>query len=481
MHAGRGLSRRPFCAADAPSGPSGIIPVLPAQPLAVPPAEESTAEHSAGVKVVAHSQGTAAAPSHWLVAARTYGTVLQAAAVPGAQPIPGATPHVVSIRIEAGELSSLTGIFKNLYRRLSPGDGVVIDAPGIDAPGIDAPGSTASAQPGISREQLARALFEGGFDCPLICAGRKVLRAEVVAGLVGRLLGGGALGAGPRCFPGVAVPLVPEADRIVVMARRSELAPPDERTLRLSVIMPVYNERSTVREVLDRLLDKTIPGIEIEICVVESNSTDGTRDEVLRYADHPRVRLICENKPSGKGHAVRAGLAVATGDFVLIQDADLEYDLDDYEKLLAPLRDGTAGFVLGSRHRAGEKAWKVRQFSDQQAAAHLMNIGHLVFAWMLNVTFGQKMRDPFTMFKVFRRDAIHNVAFECNGFDFDLELVGKLIRLGYRPLEIDISYNSRSFKEGKKVSALRDPPTWVRACVKHRFSRLHLWPEARRC
>jgi glycosyltransferase involved in cell wall biosynthesis len=227
---------------------------------------------------------------------------------------------------------------------------------------------------------------------------------------------------------------------------------------------------------LDRLLAKTIPGVEIEICLVESNSTDGTREEVMHYANHPRIQLVLESKPSGKGHAVRAGLVAATGDFVLIQDADLEYDLGDYEKLLAPLLDGRAEFVLGSRHPAGEKVWQLRQFSDQQTAAHIMNVGHLIFAWMLNVTFGQKMRDPFTMFKVFRRDAIHNVAFECNRFDFDLELVGKLIRQGYRPREIDIKYNSRSFKEGKKVSALRDPPTWVRACLKHRFSNLHVWP-----
>jgi hypothetical protein len=447
---------------------SGSVLMLWEPPAADRPAEEAAAAgNSNSVEIAHHWAGNAAALSHWLEAARVYAIALRAGAVPGARPIAGTNePRIVPVRIGAEELSLPAKIFKKLHRQLSPGDVIVVDTAG----------ATSADGGGVSRERLAQALFAGGFDCLMMWAGRKVLRVEAPAGLVSRVLGSGALGTGPRRFPGVTQSLKPRADRVVAMARRGELDPPAGRSLRLSVVMPVYNERATFQEVLDRLLDKAIPGVEIEICIVESNSTDGTRDAVLRYGDHPRVRLILEDRPSGKGHAVRAGLAAASGDFVLIQDADLEYDLDDYEKLLTPLRDGTAGFVLGSRHRVGEQVWDVRQFSDQPTAARVMNFGHLIFAWMLNVAFGQRMRDPFTMFKVFRRDAIHNVRFECNRFDFDIELVGKLIRQGYRPLEIDISYNSRSFKEGKKVSVLRDPPSWVRACLWHRFSRLHLWP-----
>jgi glycosyltransferase involved in cell wall biosynthesis len=285
----------------------------------------------------------------------------------------------------------------------------------------------------------------------------------------------GPLGNGPRLSGAPA----PAADRLLVMARRSPLVPPAERLLRLSVVLPVYNERATFREVVDRLLAKQLPGFEIEICLVESNSTDGTRDDVLAYADHPRVRLALEERPSGKGHAVRTGLTLATGDIVLIQDADLEYDLDDYEKLLTPIRDGEAVFVLGSRHSdAGAGALRMRQFSDATRTATMMNIGHLLFTFMLNCTFGQKWRDPFTMYKVFLRNAIHNVRFECNRFDFDLELVGKLVRQGFRAREIPVRYQSRSFGEGKKVRPFGDPPTWIKACLKHRFSTLHVWPES---
>src|SRR5258707_3813224 len=129
-------------------------------------------------------------------------------------------------------------------------------------------------------------------------------------------------------------------------------------------------------ELMEGVVAKSTPGFEIEICVVKSNSTDGTREEVLRYSGHPSVHLLLEEKPAGNGHAVRNGLALATGDIVLIQDADLEYDLDDYELLLEPIRNGTVSFVLGSRHPGGEKNWQIRKFTDQRSIASMMNLGH---------------------------------------------------------------------------------------------------------
>ena len=106
----------------------------------------------------------------------------------------------------------------------------------------------------------------------------------------------------------------------------------------------------------------------------------------------------------------------------------------------------------------------------------MMNLGYLLFTWLVNTLYGAHLHDPCTMYKVFRRDCIYNIRFECNRFDFDPELVGKLIRNGLRPLEIDVHYQSCSFDGGKKVEFFRDPPTWIRACFRHRFSNLHCWP-----
>ncbi len=232
-----------------------------------------------------------------------------------------------------------------------------------------------------------------------------------------------------------------------------------------SIVVPAYNEKVTVRTLLDQLCSKTIQGMDKEIIIVESNSTDGTRAIVLGYEQTPGVRIVLEDKPRGKGHAVRKGLQVATGDVVIIQDADLEYDLNDYDELIEPLRHFRAAFVLGSRHGG---SWKMRHFKDNWFAATILNFGHLFFTGLINTLYRQRMRDPFTMFKVFWRDCLYGLTFECNRFDFDCELVIKLVRKGYRPLEIPVNYESRSFKEGKKVQFFRDPLTWIWAMLKYR-------------
>jgi glycosyltransferase involved in cell wall biosynthesis len=240
----------------------------------------------------------------------------------------------------------------------------------------------------------------------------------------------------------------------------------DERTLQkqqtLSIVIPAFNEAATVGPLLDAVLKKQVPNMTIDLIVVESNSTDGTRQIVERYAHHPRVTVIFEDRPRGKGHAVRTGLKAATGDFILIQDADLEYDLEDYDVLLEPLASGREAIVLGSRH-GGDAWWKMRQFESQPITSAFLNFGHWVFTTLVNVLFRQKLRDPFTMYKVFRRDCLTGLEFFCNRFDFDYELLVKLIRKGYKPIEIPVNYRSRSFKEGKKVNTIRDPLNWLRA------------------
>ena len=406
----------------------------------------------------------------WVETAQLYGAALQRApfARTKGPAIASGNIRTLAVHLDRADQAGVDGVLQSAYYGMRPGDILVLDAPQpVGAP----------QDRGMQRDVVSRALFWAGFERPMIWAGRKLLDAENRASWVNRMLPARALGAGPPRIPGVAASLEPGAQQLIAIARRGALAPPRERLLRLSVVMPVYNEKKTFVEAIEALLAKSIPGYEIEICLVESNSTDGTRADVLRYAEHPRVKLLLEDRPSGKGHAVRKGLELASGDIIIIQDADLEYDLADYEKLLDPIAGLKTSFVLGSRHPAGDSGWKIRHFSEQRIVSDMMNAGHLFFTWFLNTIYRQRARDPFTMYKVFRRDCINNIRFECNRFDFDLELFGKLIRNGFRPIEIDVRYNSRSFDEGKKVSLLGDPPRWIKAGLLHRFSNLHIWPQ----
>lgn len=238
----------------------------------------------------------------------------------------------------------------------------------------------------------------------------------------------------------------------------------------LSVIVPIYNERNTAQAALDAITSKQIEGWKIEVVVVESNSTDGTREIVQEYGRLPHVRILLQERARGKGHAVRLGMENTSGDVILIQDADLEYDLADYEALLKPLQAGTHTFVLGSRHATHR--WFIRKFDEQALHAFALNAGHWFFTALIDVSLGLTLRDPFTMYKVFRRECLAGLRFESNRFDFDWEILIKLVRKGHIPVEVPVRYTSRSFKEGKKVSMFRDPPGWIWAWLKYRFQPL---------
>jgi hypothetical protein len=286
-----------------------------------------------------------------------------------------------------------------------------------------------------------------------------------------RTLAGRLLAAGNRYLPGRTSRRLMQAvdSRVVFLGSVTGTNPRP----RLSVIMPVYNEGKTVHDTLGAVLGKELEGVDIEVIVVESNSTDGSREEVLKFASHPRVRIVLEDAPGGKGRAVRKGLKEATGDIVLIQDADLEYDIDDYDALVRPLVALEQNFVIGSRHGSTGKTWKIRQFHGSTILSWFFNLGHLFFLTLFNWIYWQTLNDPFSMYKVFRRDCVYGLSFECNRFDFDFELVIKLLRKGYRPVEIPVNYRSRSLAEGKKVTLVGDPLTWIRALVRFRFTALY--------
>jgi hypothetical protein len=322
----------------------------------------------------------------------------------------------------------------------------------------------------FNRPALETALFFSDFAEVLVTRSERRLTIEQMANYTANRRGWWP--SVVRALERVAVGPLREMRRSVEGSDMIAFARVREKTERrkLSIVLPAFNEAATFVDTFEAVLAKEIAGLDIEIVLVESNSNDGTRDLALRYKDHPRVKLILEDRPRGKGFAVRTGLASATGDFVLIQDADREYDLEDYDTLLEPLLAGRQAFVLGSRHSGS--VWKMRQFSGQAGLSGILNFGHWFFTTLVNVLFGLKLKDPFTMYKVFRRDCLHGLTFACNRFDFDYELLIRLVQKGYQPIEIPVNYRSRSFKQGKKVTMFGDPISWLKVCLKLRFSKV---------
>jgi hypothetical protein len=355
----------------------------------------------------------------------------------------GAPLDVVVLGDRLNHASAPTEVLARAHARLRPGGVLVTWTPPLEhwcggvLPGRRSPAVEASGTFYFDPSTLQSALFRAGFRHLFVSTldGKRLRRSRHDAGCI-------------------------------VIA---ESAPKRPQPV-LSVIVAIYNEAATAEAALEQITSKRVPGLDLEFIIVESNSTDGTREIVQRYAGRPGVRVVLEDRPRGKGHAVRTGLQAATGDFVLIQDADLEYDLEDYDCVLEPLRAGRTAFVLGARH--GGQTWKIRRFNDQPGQALLLNLAHRGFTALINLSLGLRLSDPFTMYKVFRHDCLHGLTLECNRFDFDWELLIKLVRKGYAPLEIPVNYRSRSFKEGKKIRMFRDPLTWLRAWAKARFGPL---------
>ncbi len=253
-------------------------------------------------------------------------------------------------------------------------------------------------------------------------------------------------------------------NRVAVFGRPALEAQTGEK---LSVVLPVYNEVRYAAQVIEALLAKTLP-IEREVIIVESNSTDGTRDIVARYEKRPGVRVIYEDRPRGKGHAVRTGLAHVTGTIVLIQDADFEYDIDDYDALLEPILQHKATFVLGSRS-LGLDDWKVRKYDATPIRGLALNFAQVVFAKTYGLLYQQRVTDVNTMYKVFRAECLDGLYLESNGFELDIELACKLARNGNSPMEVPVNYVARGFAEGKKIRFWRDALPSYAAFFKYRF------------
>lgn len=242
------------------------------------------------------------------------------------------------------------------------------------------------------------------------------------------------------------------------------------RYRRLSIVVPVYNERATVGPLLDRVLAVALPaGLEKELVIVVGRSTDGTEEQVARYAGRPGVSLVSEGEPRGKGAAVRTGLARVTGDIVIVQDGDLEYKPEEYPKVLEPLLKGECEVVFGSRTMAHPQHWQFRRFSGLERFYGLfVNFGGVLFTGLFNFLYGTRLTDGATMYKVFRAEDLRSIVLRSDGFDYDWELAAKLARKGLRFGEVPVSYVARSRAEGKKIRFFRDGWRVLSAILRYR-------------
>ena len=238
----------------------------------------------------------------------------------------------------------------------------------------------------------------------------------------------------------------------------------------LSIIVPVYNERATAAALLERVLAVDLKGLGQDIIIVEGNSTDGTRDVVRGYEGRVGVKVVYEERPRGKGAAVRVGLALATGDYLLIQDGDLEYDPADTPKLLAPLLAGEAEVVFGSRVMTSPQHWQFRRLrGPERLFGFLVNLGGVLFTGLFNLLYGTRLSDGATMYKVFRTADLKALTLRSDGFDYDWEISAKLAKQGRRFAELPVFYKARSLAEGKKIRFWRDGWRVLKAILRYRF------------
>jgi len=233
--------------------------------------------------------------------------------------------------------------------------------------------------------------------------------------------------------------------------------------------MPVYNEKPTIRELLEHVFDVSIKGIEKEIIIVEGNSTDGTKEIVMEHEKHPGIKVIYEEKPEGKGAALRKGLRHATGEIVLIQDGDLEYKPGEYANVLGPIIKKNVPIVYGSRRLENPKFWQYRHVPGRELYLFFLNLGGAFYTKLFNFLYGTEFTDVATMFKVFKTDVLKSIKFKSNGFDAEWEITAKLAKKGYRFYEVPVSYKSRLPEEGKKIRFFRDGFKVLFAIIRFRF------------
>jgi len=208
--------------------------------------------------------------------------------------------------------------------------------------------------------------------------------------------------------------------------------------MKLSIVIPIYNEEKTLMTILEKVRAQEINK---EIILVDDGSTDGTR-EILKSLDYPEVRIFLHKENQGKGAALRTGFAEATGDIIIIQDADLEYNPEEYGYLIKPIQNGVADVVYGARFLGGPH--RVLYFWHY--------CGNKLLTLITNILFNINLNDMETCYKVFRKEALEGVSIISNRFGFEPEITARMVKSKQRIYEVPISYFGRTYAEGKKIT-----------------------------
>ncbi len=245
--------------------------------------------------------------------------------------------------------------------------------------------------------------------------------------------------------------------------------------MRLSIIIPVYNEVATIEEIIARIRGVTlevtvwtdhanerVEHLERELVIVDDGSTDGTRKYLRTIEDQPDVKVIFHETNKGKGGAVWTGIQAATGDIFIVQDADLEYDPRDYPRLLQPILEGRTKVVYGSRFRGG----------PTKAMFFWHMVGNRFLTTVTNVFYNTILSDMETCYKMFTREVANSLHLQAQGWGFDPEITAQILLSGYRIYEVSIAYAGREFNEGKKIS-WKDGFTVLGTLLKYRIRGYH--------